>query len=313
MNLSPAYHVLLNQSEPMLSGEEIRELSDHYQVLLLKGFLGDLLPKRFDSYFLDQMRWLRQHGIHFRRLERESGYFTQKLSANNAQAIEHAIRTSYQERPGKKIIIVSHSKGGIDALETLLRQKQLIDTEVAGWIALQAPFRGTPVADWATRNRLFNAFAEKMLGGPFKGDSKVAVSMTIEARDNYMSRNSRAILDLSAKLNVLVFASSSEGGDASIFRPLRFAIEKIGKARNDGMLPVESQLLQIDGVPCCPYIEAEHFDHIALVLPLTRGRYQEPGPSPEACRIRIFRALLKIWMNNRGSPHRMPPRAMYST
>ncbi len=299
MNLSQEYHALVNRSGPVLSDEEIRDLGRDYQIILLKGFLGDLLPERFDSYFCDQMRWMRDHGIHYWRLEPDSGYGTQKLSQNNVDAIENAVRALHQQRSDKRIILVSHSKGGIDALETLLRRNELIGRQVAGWIALQAPFWGTPVANWATDNRVFNPLVERLLGGLFRGDRKVAASMTIEARTEYMNRHSEAILDLAAKLDILNFASSSAAGDASLFRPLRFAIDKITKIPNDGLLPTRSEILRVDGTPCCSFIETEHLDHLYTVLPLTPDKPEGPSVIHRNRRIRIFSALLKVWMSNR--------------
>jgi hypothetical protein len=299
VDLSRQYQALLNQSEPVLSDEEIRDLSRHYQIILLKGFLGDLLPKRFDSYFFDQMRWMREHGIDFLRLEPDSGYGTQKLPQNNADAIENAVRAACRNRPDKRVILVSHSKGGIDALETLLHRTNLVDQELAGWIALQAPFWGTPVANWATENRVLNPLVENLLGGLFNGDRKVAASMTLEARNEYMNRNSEAILALTAKLDILNFASSSAPGDASLFGPLRFAIDKIAKVPNDGLLPTRSEILKVSGLPCCAYIETAHLDHIYAVLPLTPNKQAEPSSTHKKQRIRIFSALLKIWMGNR--------------
>ncbi|MGH8547248.1 MAG: hypothetical protein ACRERU_01330 [Methylococcales bacterium] len=299
MDLSQQYHALLDQPEPVLSEAEVRDLGRDYQIILLKGFLGDLLPERFDSYFFDQMRWMREHGIHYSRLEPDSGYGTQKLPQNNVDAIENAVRACHQNRPDKRVIIVSHSKGGIDTLETLLRRNNLVDRELAGWISLQAPFWGTPVANWATQNRVFNPLVEKLLGGLFNGDSKVAASMTLEARDEYMNRNSEAILALAANLDILNFASSSAPGDASLFRLLRFAIDKIAKIPNDGLLPTQSEILKVDGIPCCFYIEAAHLDHIYAVLPLTPDRREGPCITHKNRRIRIFGALLKTWMNNR--------------
>lgn len=295
MDLSQPYHALLNQPGPVLNDEEIRELCRNYQILLLKGFLGDVLPKRFDSYYADQMHWMRDRRIHSRRLGRDSGYGTQKLPQNNMDAIERAVRTMYQERPDRQVILFSHSKGGIDALETLLRRKYLIGRELAGWIALQAPFFGTPVANWATGNRLFNPLVEGLLG-VFRGDRKVAASMTLEARSEYMDRNSEAILDLSEKLDMLNFASSIAPGDASLFRPLRFAIDHIAKVRNDGLLPTQSEILKVNGNPCCSYIETANLDHIYAVLPLTPDKAKIRHKTQ---RIRIFNALLKIWMSHR--------------
>ncbi len=113
MNFSQQYHRLLNQPEPVLTNEDILEFRDRYQVVLLKGFLGDLLPERFDFYFFDQMRWMRDHYIAHCRLEPTSGYSTQKLSENNVDSIERGIVSLYQKRPDKPVIMVSHSKGGL--------------------------------------------------------------------------------------------------------------------------------------------------------------------------------------------------------
>lgn len=299
MNFSQKYHSLLDQSESILTHEEISEFKDRYQVVLLKGFLGDLLPERFDSYFFDQMRWMRDQEITHCRLEPISGYGTQKLSENNVDAIENEILSLHQKYPHKPAIVVSHSKGGIDALETLLRRKNLDDQELAGWIAIQAPFWGTPVANWVTENRLFNPIIEPLLGGLFKGDRKVAASMTVATRNHYMAENADAIAAVTAKFNILNFATSSSAGDASLFRPLRFAIDKICNVANDGLLPTQSEILKVNGMPCCPFIETGHIDHIYTVLPLSPDKMAGQTTTHKTRRIRIFKALLKIWMNNR--------------
>jgi len=299
MDSSQHYHSLLKKPEPVLNNEELLEFRNRYQVVLLKGFFGDLLPERFDSYFFDQMRWMRDHDIAHCRLEPTSGYGTQKLPENNIEAIENEVLSLHQKQPDKPVVIVSHSKGGIDALEMLLRRKNLIDREIIGWIAIQAPFWGTPVANWAIDNRLFNPIIEQLLGGLLKGDRKVAACMSVEARKNYMTQNAEAISELTAKLNILNFATSCTAGDASLFTPLRFAIDKICKVTNDGLLPTQSEILKVDGTPCCPFIETQHIDHIYAVLPLNPDKKTGPTVTHKTRRIQIFSALLKVWMSNR--------------
>lgn len=299
MNLSQPYHNLLNQSEPPLSATDIQTLSSQYRIILLKGFLGDLLPKRFDSYFFDQMRWMREHNIEFWRLESDSGYGTQKLSQNNAEAIEKAIRVFHEKVPNKGVLVVSHSKGGMDTLETLISRTSLSRREIAGWIALQAPFWGTPVADWATSSNWFNPLVEQLLEKWFKGDRKVAASMGLANRQDYMRQHAKEIFEIAEKFDILCFVSSSASGDASLFKPLRFAIDKIAKVPNDGLLPTRSGMLEVEGRLCCPYVETEHLDHIYAVMPLMPDR---PAGGPfehKALRIRIYSALLKIWLDQR--------------
>jgi len=67
---------------------------------------------------------------------------TSESVGHNAAAILEFLRST-----DKQIIIVSHSKGGLDTLDALLDAPELWGDTVVGWVALQAPFYGSPVAD----------------------------------------------------------------------------------------------------------------------------------------------------------------------
>jgi hypothetical protein len=83
--------------------------------------------------------------------------------ANNAAAIFAYLETARDD--GKQVVIVSHSKGGLDTLGALLLPgaRDLWADTVVGWVALQAPFGGSPVADPAPS--IINELLLGALGG----------------------------------------------------------------------------------------------------------------------------------------------------
>lgn len=301
MDLSDQYRRFFGQAEPALSDSEITELRDHYQFLLIKGFLGDLLPNRYDSYFADQMRWMNRNRFIYCRLNKDSGFGTQQLPETNCMPIIEAVKRLVRQHPGKSVVIISHSKGGIDTLAALLADRSLAGTEVAGWIALQAPFGGTPVADWATGNRWIGALVNGLLKKIFRGDQDVARSMGGCVREHYMSKNAEAIAELTQSMTVLSFSSYITASDRSLFTPLRYFIDRIARQPNDGLLPDRSEILEAGGKPCSPFVRIPHIDHIYPVIPLMPAAHSDSTVRVGNEREQIFMVLLKLWMDNRAA------------
>ncbi len=291
MNLSEQFFTLLNQSDPILSDSEIQELQSQIHVVLLKGFLGDILPKRFDSYFADSMRWMQSNSIQYTRIEPDSGFGTQKLSENNAIHIASTLEKLHHHSPNKTMLIVSHSKGGIDILEALCSRMDLTDKQVSGWISLQAPFAGTPVADWATSNRVINWIIEVILEKIFNGDRTVTKSMRVRDRKKILGSKAEAITVLNQRIKLLNFATHITASDRSLFTPLRYLMDRIARQKNDGLLPEQSQLLKVNEQACCPFVIAPHIDHIYPVIPIRPPSGTHTTPDRE----RLFAALLKVW------------------
>ncbi len=100
---------------------------------------------------------------------------------SNASAILEYLLDARTQR--KQITIVSHSKGGLDTLEALLRPaaSDLLGDTVIGWVALQAPFYGSPVADPAPSS--INA----VLLGVFNGNGESLDDLKTSARATYMA------------------------------------------------------------------------------------------------------------------------------
>ena len=122
-----------------------------------------LEPGGFIS-FHTQEAYFAAEGIVARNISRESVAFNSSESVeHNAAAILDYILQARVQRT--QIVIVSHSKGGLDTLEALLHPdaRELLGDTVVGWVALQAPFYGSPVADPAPS--AINAVLLSAVGG----------------------------------------------------------------------------------------------------------------------------------------------------
>jgi len=149
-------------------------------------------PGGFISFYT-QMRDFEARGVDHRNVSLVSEAFdTSESVEHNAAAILKVLRTT-----NEKVIIVSHSKGGLDTLHALIAAPELWGKTVIGWVALQAPFHGSPVAD--PRFAVANDFLLEVLGG----NGQSARDLETETRAPYMQANAERIAALTASIPVI--------------------------------------------------------------------------------------------------------------
>lgn len=102
----------------------------------------------------------------------------------------------------RSVTIVSHSKGGLDTLQALLENRDLWGDTVTGWVALQAPFHGSPVAD-----NLPAGLAGPLLAA-LGGDEQALVDLQTAGREQYMRERAGTIADLTGAMPVMSCYSS---------------------------------------------------------------------------------------------------------
>lgn len=140
-----------------------------------------LEPGGFISFHTQEIHF-GQEGITFSNISRQSAAFNSIESVeNNAAAILDYLLDARAQR--KQVTIVSHSKGGLDTLDALLRAeaRDLLGDTVVGWVALQAPFYGSPVADPAPS--AINA----VLLSALDGNGESLDDLKTEVRETYMA------------------------------------------------------------------------------------------------------------------------------
>jgi hypothetical protein len=165
----------LNQSINIPIGDAIADALPTVSIIEPGGFVS------FHTQEID-------FGGEARNISHESSSFDSIESVeSNAGAILEYLLDARTQR--KQITIVSHSKGGLDTLEALLRPEasDLLGDTVIGWVALQAPFYGSPVADPSPSS--INA----VLLGVFDGNGESLDDLKTSARATYMA--ARAVDD----------------------------------------------------------------------------------------------------------------------
>ncbi|KPK17701.1 MAG: hypothetical protein AMJ62_01030 [Myxococcales bacterium SG8_38] len=181
----------LNQSIDIAIGDAIASA--------LPWFDLPIQPGGFVTFHAQEL-YFDAEGIAYQNLSKVSPSFdTSESVEHNADAILEFLRNT-----DKQIVIVSHSKGGLDTLEALLDAPELWGETVAGWVALQAPFYGSPVADPSPS--AINAVLLSAVGG--NGESLDDLKTT--TRTPYMDAREAQIAALSASVPIISAYSTYE-------------------------------------------------------------------------------------------------------
>lgn len=219
LHLEDAIHAALRQS--------VRRLNVHIDLPLNQSVdipIGDAisnalpripLPLEAGGFisFHTQEAYFAAEGIASRNISRESLAFNSSETVeHNAAAILDYLLQAHAQRT--QVVIVSHSKGGLDTLEALLHPnaRELLADTVVGWVALQAPFYGSPVADPAPS--AINAVLLSAVGG--NGES--LDDLKTAGRESYMAAravdtpDATDLGDLSSAIPIISAYSSYEAG-----------------------------------------------------------------------------------------------------
>ena len=254
-----------------------------YKIILVPGFLSDVDASQLPipgaalkppQHFEEQMDWLKASGADYERLRMTS----ESSVRENSAIVSAAIRAS--SRP---VILIGHSKGGLDALEALLSDRSLRE-KVRGFVTLQSPFFGSPVADYVTSNNDLYDLASGVLL-TMGGNKDSMINLTCADRKPYMAANAAAIAEITAAVPVISVATwkdSVHGQIDTALEPVRDLLLVQG-IRSDGVVPVDSALL-----PGADFVKLSGLDHGVTVSPSRYIKFD---------RVRFLKALLLTLFN----------------
>lgn len=163
----------------------------------------------------------------------------------------------------RPLCLLSHSKGGLDVLEALVRAEDRVLEKVRCWIALQSPFAGSPLADLALENWLLSKTADYLLPA-LGGTAQSLGDLSVAERRAYLAKNRTRIAEVLQRIAVLSYASFIDADETSGIsagigaRVLSWSSEH--DMPSDGLVPVDSAIL-----PGTHYIVAEGVDHNVTV------------------------------------------------
>jgi pimeloyl-ACP methyl ester carboxylesterase len=245
-----------------------RAILDAHHIVFIPGFFSSVVLRvgkgplmkylPFGDYFDEHLRWMKAQSLKITR----AAIHSEDTPQHNAHRVAKII-----ERSQKPVILFAHSKGGIDALEMLIRYPSL-RSKVAGVIAIQTPFWGTPVADYIFGKRTLRFISRATLN--LLGGTELSLrSLTEAERQNYFHKHQDEIAAITANIPFLVFTSWKNPQGWRIdtpLKPIRDLLFRHGFP-NDGLIPHGNMHL-----PGAQFIALGGIDHMVPVMysPLLR-------------------------------------------
>jgi len=238
-----------------------------YKILLIPGVLSESFFKESNQkikinfllgeIFQDHEQFLQKYKLDYQKLILES----EQSPAFNGKEIEKAILSS-----PKKLIIFSHSKGGLDALMAFKNNPSLLK-KIKGWVTVQTPFYGSAVAEFFDKFKLGRKTAKwlfEMLGGEIDG----LKSLNLSVRESFMKKKTnqiliKKILNSTRVINFGSFRPNTIGWDSPLELFRNYASFKKGK--NDGVVHLKSAFL-----PGADFIIEKNVDHLLTVVNCNR-------------------------------------------
>jgi len=209
------------------------------RVLLVYGLMGDLVAalRPIGLDYMHPLRdWFAAQGDDVAVVKLRTA---EAVSANAARLREALLA---DPRPA---LIVAHSKGGLEALAALLDPEA--QARCIGFLAMQSPFHGSPVADAVVAAKPLEAAAgglARLLG---IGTEEGVRDLTTGARRLWMAAAAAPVARLVAALPVACLATALDEAHARGRERLHLAaarwMEKRGHGPNDGLVPVASALI----------------------------------------------------------------------
>jgi hypothetical protein len=249
---------------------------------VLSGIALKASRLRLIEYLTHQVRQLRDKGFEASIAEIDTGAPVACNGARLAEIITESHRPTW---------IVTHSKGGVDVLQALIAHPEA-RRFVDGWIAFQAPFQGSPIADIASgtrRARRLSGAALKLLSADLEAIGDLRTDRRARYMDQHASEIANVVQDVPVMCVGTVCGSSAAKGSLIPDWPTGRWMASQG-LRNDGLVPVNSAIL-----PGARYVELEGFGHGQVARNhIFSGRKLE--------NVDLLKALFALMLEERDAP-----------
>lgn len=173
--------------------ELLEHISDG-QHTLPHCFVYLLIPGLFSNhgplYFVSTKRYFSKMGLacHIAKIHSEASV------EHNAWVLKQYIEELYWGSGGKRLMLLGHSKGGVDAAAALSIYQQELEDKVAGLALVQSPYGGTPLASDILRegqiaDKETRRVMELIICKLIKGDIRALEDLTYEKRKEFIRKH----------------------------------------------------------------------------------------------------------------------------
>ena len=166
-------HQRVREGEPVLPDEARR-----HQYLLVKGMMGDEVP----GYLEDNQARLEKRGLE----TREVAVDTEGRLTNNVKVVREALLDAIHF--GRTVVLVGHSKGGVEALSTLALYPEL-RRHVRAVVTLQSPFGGSVIANDLVTTPSLRRLLDVTFPTLFQGDAGSVEDLSYARRMEFVRQH----------------------------------------------------------------------------------------------------------------------------
>ncbi|EQC46948.1 hypothetical protein [Bacteriovorax sp. Seq25_V] len=269
-DLSNKYLKLIERKNE-ISTTEIKKLVGNRTIVFIPGILSETVIEDssqivnfsylMGDYFKEQLNWCATEKIKCQRIILES---EASVDVNSLQ-----LRKSLSDITGE-LIVISHSKGGLEFLNVLLNDDD-IRLRTHAWIAMQSPFKGAVATEIFLDNKILKKGVEWLFS--FLGGSSGGVqSISVKDREGYIKLNTKMIEEKLRDKKFLQYGSyikDEEGVETILGFTRDYIMER--KGNNDGLVELSSTTLNVGD-----FVHEEGVDHLLPVLNLKRLKRVTP-------------------------------------
>lgn len=280
------------QSVMDLSEKELQK----YAYLLVPGLLSQYSPQ---IYFLETIN----------RFQKELGLDTSYVSldseasvASNAAVLQEAVLKA-REETGKPVMIIGHSKGGLDAAAAVALYPKL-EGIVAGIIFVQSPYGGSPIAADMLVDEAIRKPVEFMLETVLRTRRDALHDLSYESRQSFVTAHP---LPPFHRLPRISFHSVTSSMTSPMFMTGRY-IRKRYDEPSDGMVACRDAEVPGSVVVRFKSYDMDHLGPIYPSVPLSAGPlrlgFAAPGSGPPSG-ADVCEALVRMLIHHARTPRRL--------
>jgi len=204
-------------------------VAKEFAYLLVPGLFGSYYP----GYYDDVQTAFTSYGVSCKTSRLISG---EGVVRTNAAALKREIDDFARETSGKKVVVIGHSKGGVDAAAALAMFDDDLRDKVRGLIAVQCPYGGSPIATDLLCDALASTttgFLEALLSASRGSGSRLVApiaDLTYAARRAFLNE-----FPVPKHYEVVSFHTSTMSPAAALFPSASYIRNRYG-AENDGLV-----------------------------------------------------------------------------
>jgi hypothetical protein len=211
------------------------------EFVVVRGFLTDLLD-RAGLMMSDQLQAITALGCRVRKVQ--APFDSENAPDVNATELARMLKSASQP-----VVFVTHSKGSVDALATLVNYPELRG-QMAGWVSIQGAVQGSPVADFLVGQssasggiveNVKRATLESIFRHVFNGSLASLDALRTRDRVQYLTDNATEIGRIVGAVPTVAFGSAAPTS-RSVLRTLTDPFFH-HEPRNDGLVPVERSVI----------------------------------------------------------------------